>query len=313
MNLKHLALIATATLAFAACEEDAIVAEITPDAASAEYFTNGISIPAAAKEVKVVFTTTMDWTVSAQETKALVSWLTVSPASGKAGKAEVTIAVEANPELSPRSATLTVTSAELKKEVKVTQAARDQIKISGVTLDKTSAELFPGESVSLMATVTPSNADEDKTVTWTSSNNVVAIVRDGVVTAVSEGSATITAKAGDKTASCAVTVKHKVVEVESVTLNMDKALIYAGETVTLTATVNPSNADEKTVTWASSDESVATVKDGVVTGVAYGKAVITATASGKSATCSITVDEKGSHGEDLGGTTDVDPWTEPAA
>ncbi|MBP5501668.1 MAG: Ig domain-containing protein [Bacteroidales bacterium] len=79
------------------------------------------------------------------------------------------------------------------------------IPVSSLTLDNTSITIVEGETFTLTATVTPDNAT-DKTVTWTSSDATVATVSDGKVTAVKEGAATITAKAGDKTAECKVTV-----------------------------------------------------------------------------------------------------------
>ena len=79
--------------------------------------------------------------------------------------------------------------------------------VSGVALDKTSAELQVGKTLTLTAAVTPDNAT-DKAVAWTSSNDAVATVdANGVVTAKAEGTATITATAGGKTATCTVTVK----------------------------------------------------------------------------------------------------------
>jgi len=79
------------------------------------------------------------------------------------------------------------------------------------------------------------------------------------------------------------------VAVTGVTLNKSEETISVGNTETLIATVVPSNATDKTVTWASDDEEVATVLNGVVMGVSAGTATITATASGKTATCEITV------------------------
>ncbi len=79
------------------------------------------------------------------------------------------------------------------------------------------------------------------------------------------------------------------VAVTSVTLDKTEASVKAGETVTLTATVAPENATNKTVTWASTDTTIATVDGGVVTGVKAGTATITATADGKSASAEITV------------------------
>lgn len=81
------------------------------------------------------------------------------------------------------------------------------------------------------------------------------------------------------------------VEVESVTLNKTELELVEEEHETLTATVLPENATDKTVTWSSSDEAVATVADGVVTAVKAGTATITATAGDKSASCIVTVTE----------------------
>ena len=158
--------------------------------------------------------------------------------------------------------------------------------VTSVTLDKTTASLKAGESVTLTATVNPDDAT-DKTVTWSSSDQTVATVSNGVVTAKKGGTATITAKAGSKTATCQIIVV--ATEVTSVTLNKTTASLRAGETVTLTATVNPSDATDKTVTWTSSDQTVATVSNGVVTAKKGGTATITAKAGSKTATCQITV------------------------
>ena len=81
----------------------------------------------------------------------------------------------------------------------------------------------------------------------------------------------------------------QTVAVESVTLNKTELTLEVGDEETLTATVAPDNATNKTVTWSSSDSAVATVANGKVTAVAAGTATITATADGKSATCTVTV------------------------
>ncbi len=173
--------------------------------------------------------------------------------------------------------------------------------VTSITLDKTSASLKAGETVTLTATVNPSDAT-DKTVTWSTSDASVATVSNGVVTAKKVGTATITAKAGDKTATCKVTVV--ATPVTNITLDKTSASLKAGETVTLTATVNPSDATDKTVTWSTSDASVATVSNGVVTAKKVGTATITAKAGDKTATCAITVTPTYSGGHE--GTTEED-------
>lgn len=157
--------------------------------------------------------------------------------------------------------------------------------VVSVTLDKTSLELAIGETATLIATVKPDNAT-DKNVTWTSSDESVAKVADGKVTAVKSGKATITAKCEDKTAECAVTV---TVPTGSVTLDKTSLSLAVGETAQLTATVKPDDATDKTVVWTSSDESVAEVINGKVTALKSGTTTITARCGGKSAECIVTV------------------------
>ena len=160
-----------------------------------------------------------------------------------------------------------------------------------ISLNRSSASVQVGSSVTLTATATPSG-----TVTWTTSNNGVATVSNGVVRGVSKGSATITTTANGKSATCSVTVteKAKTVEVSRVSLSPSSGTLKVGETATLSATVSPSNATDKFLDWSSSNTSVATVSSsGQVTAVGEGSARITATASnGRSASATIRVDRK---------------------
>jgi uncharacterized protein YjdB len=114
------------------------------------------------------------------------------------------------------------------------------------------------------------------------------------VTGVKAGSATITVKTNDggKTATCAVTVEAKAVAVESVSLDKSELTLIVGEDATLTATVKPDGATDKSVSWASDKEAVATVDEGgKVSAKAEGEATITVTTKdgGKTATCKVTV------------------------
>ena len=186
------------------------------------------------------------------------------------------------------SATITAKAGDKSATCAVT-VNKKVIAVTSVTLDKTSLSLTEGETATLKATVGPDNAT-DKTVTWSSSNAAVASVdASGNVTAVKVGTATITAKAGDKSATCAVTVNP--VPVSSITLDQDSITLMIDQTFTLTATVGPDNATDKTVTWSSSDASVATVDaSGKVKGIKEGTATITAKAGAQSATCTVTVE-----------------------
>ena len=165
------------------------------------------------------------------------------------------------------------------------------VPVTSVTLNKMTLEMTEGDEATLTATVKPDNAT-DKTVTWTSSDATVATVMDGKVKALKAGSVTITATAGEKSATCAITVKAKVIPVTSITLDKTTLSLAAGDEATLIATVKPDNATDKTVTWTSSDPSVATVADGKVHAVKLGIAVITAKAGDKTATCTVTVATK---------------------
>ena len=164
--------------------------------------------------------------------------------------------------------------------------------VKSVTLNKTSLEMIAGSAetgtATLMATVAPEYAS-DKTVFWLTSNEKVATVDDnGKVTAVGSGEAKITATAGGKYASCTVKV---TVLVTGITLDKTELdMTIDDEPVTLTAKVTPEGATDKTVTWSSSNEKVATVDaNGKVTPVGNGTATITATAGGKTATCELSV------------------------
>ena len=167
-----------------------------------------------------------------------------------------------------------------------------EVHVTGVSVSPATLSLVEGTSDQLRATVTPSDA-ANKSVSWTSSATAIATVDNtGKVTAVSAGTATITVKTADggKTATCAVTVTTKVIPVTGISIEEGAtAEVEEGKTVALTAKVQPDNATDKTVTWTSSNKAIATVADGVVTGVAAGQAVITAKAGDKEATCTVTV------------------------
>ena len=188
------------------------------------------------------------------------------------------------------TATITAKAGDKTATCTVTVAAK-VIAVTKVALDKTTLSLTEGGTATLTATVSPSNAT-NKTVTWTSSDKSIATVENGKVTAVKAGTATITAKAGDKTATCTVTVSAKVIAVTKVALDKTTLSLTEGGTATLTATVSPTNATNKTVTWTSSDKSIATVENGKVTAVKAGTATITAKAGDKTATCTVTVAAK---------------------
>lgn len=166
-----------------------------------------------------------------------------------------------------------------------------EVSVSSVSMNQAAVEMIIGETVQLSASVQPSNATE-KTISWATSNQSVATVADGKVTALAEGFSTITASCGGKSATCQVTVSKGYVAVSSVTLSNSSLELVEGEEATLNATVEPSDATDKNVAWSTSDASVATVDGGKVTAVKAGTATVTAKAGDKTATCSIIVKQK---------------------
>ena len=167
------------------------------------------------------------------------------------------------------------------------------IPVSSITLSQASVSINKGNTYTIYATVLPSNAT-NKTLTWTSSNTSIATVdQNGKVTAKSAGTATITATATDGSnanASCLVTI---TIPVNSIVLSQTYVSINQGETLTLSTTVYPANATNKSIEWSSSNTSIATVdQNGKVTAKSAGTATITATAadgSGITASCQVSV------------------------
>lgn len=166
------------------------------------------------------------------------------------------------------------------------------VAVTGVKLNKSKATIKTGKTLKLKATVKPDDAS-NKSVTWSSGKKSVASVdKNGVVTGKKAGEATITVttKDGKKKASCRVTVKD--VKVKSVKLDRKSASVKVGKTIKLKATVKPTDATNKAVTWKSSNKKIASVSSkGKVTGKKKGKVTITVTTKDgkKTATCKVRV------------------------
>ena len=191
--------------------------------------------------------------------------------------------------LSAGNATITVTTEDGNHTATCEVVVTDPIPVTGITLSQTELPLLKGATAGLTATVSPSDATNQK-VTWHSTNTAVAIVENGIVTAVSAGNATImvTTEDGNHTATCEVTV---TVSATGVTLSQTELPLVKGATATLTATVVPSDATNQKVRWSSNNTAVATVENGTVTAVSAGNATITVTTEdgNHTATCEVTV------------------------
>ena len=244
-------------------------------------------------------------TLTEGESETLTATITPSNATGDktvkwSSSNEAVATVDSNGKVTAKkagTAVITATSSNGKTAGCTVTVKQKEIAITGISLNKSTTSLTEGESETLTATITPSNATGDKTVKWSSSNEAVAAVdSNGKVTAKKAGTAVITATSSNgKTAGCTVTVKQKEIVITGISLNKSTTSLTEGESETLTATIAPSNATgDKTVKWSSSNTAVASVDSaGKVTAKKAGTAVITATSSnGKSASCTVTVKQK---------------------
>lgn len=159
---------------------------------------------------------------------------------------------------------------------------------TGITLSKEKIEIAKDKSIRLTASLTPVDTSDE--LTWTSSNEEVATVEDGVVKAVGLGEAEIVAMAGSVTKSCPVKVYQGV---NNITLDVTSHTMTIGDFLQLTATIYPKDAEYKDVIWSSNNEDVAVIdQKGLVQAKAYGKVKITATSKdgGLEAVCNVTVE-----------------------
>ena len=180
--------------------------------------------------------------------------------------------------------------------------------VSGISLSKSSASMYVGDSpLALTAAITPSNAS-DKSVVWSSSDASVASVTagsglDATVTPVAAGTATITVSTPDGkfSASCVLTVMQHVT---GVSISKSSLTLYTGQTETLSAQVKPDDATDTRLTWSSSDKTVATVANGLVTALKAGSTQIRVTSfeGGFQDVCNLTVKQHAT-GLDLSAST----------
>ena len=167
----------------------------------------------------------------------------------------------------------------------------EQIHVTSVSLDKTTLDVSTGSETTLKATVLPSNAD-DKTLTWTSSNEEYATVNNGVVKCLKEGSVTITATSNDNKSLKASCV-FNITDVHPTSISLSKTSVNVSIDTSYTVTVNfvPDNTSNKDVIWTSTDTSIAEVDNGVITGRAIGNCLVKAKTvdGGLVATCNVVV------------------------
>lgn len=214
----------------------------------------------------------------------VVLWSSSSPAVATVSSQGLVTAI------STGGATITATSEGKSGTAGVTIT---NVAVGTVTVQPSGPSVAIGSNVQLSAIVRDVNGNvvTDRVVTWVSSNPAFATVStSGLVTGFAVGSVTITATSEGKSGATTVTVIPAAVG--SVTVSPATASTHIGSTTTLTATVRDQNGTvvtNRVVTWTSSNQAVATVAGGIVTGVALGTATITATSEGKTGTASVTV------------------------
>ena len=163
----------------------------------------------------------------------------------------------------------------------------DAVELTGITINKDSAELLVGEQLTLSAAIQPNNASVDS-IAWSSSDEAIATVVNGVVTAKGKGECDIIVTALVKRAICHLTVDE--VLPTSITLNQESIMMEKDSTFAFVATIAPENATYQTVTWASSNNTIATVNsNGVITARCEGECDITATCKNLTAVCHVKV------------------------
>lgn len=161
---------------------------------------------------------------------------------------------------------------------------------TGITLDKNEVSVERTKTTRLIASAEPGDAYPVE-IEWKSSDESIATVEGGNIKGIADGEATITATVnGGPSVDCKVTVYSN--HATGVTLSETAVDVGTGKTVKLTSTVTPDETTDKSVTWSSDNESIATVdENGVVKGIKDGTATITATTvdGGFTASCVVTV------------------------
>lgn len=208
-----------------------------------------------------------------------LNWTSSNAAVAKVSSSGVVTAV------GDGTCTITATSTDgsnVSSSISVT--VDSNVYVTGVSVSPSSLSLFTGETYSLSANITPSNAT-NKSVTWSSSNtNIASVNLNGTVTAKASGSCTIYATSAENSSfkgSCTITVSDK-----QFTISPSSKSLYVGESFTITYSATP----DATPSFSSNNTSVATIDaNGKVTAKTQGSATISATANGITRTCAVTV------------------------
>ena len=231
-------------------------------------------------------------------TETLIPTITPSNATNKdvtwKSSDESIVTVDSNGKITAHKiGTAYITAISHKYTTSCTVTVIDKIALEKININKSELTIKEKSSETLKITYTPNNATNKK-ITWKSSDeSIVTVDSNGKITAVKPGNATIIAVSNDGgyITTCKVTVEALSKKVTSVQLDKKELTIIAGEKSTLKATINPSYAENKNITWISNDESIATVENGEITAKSPGTTeikVITEDGN-KEAICKVTV------------------------
>ena len=189
--------------------------------------------------------------------------------------------------LKPGTTEITATCGTISDSITVTV---NEVPLEGIGVNTPSTTIAKGETETLSVIFYPDNTTDDRTIIWTSEDDTIAKVENGVVTAVGVGTTTIKAQVGTWEATCEVEVNAPL---KGITIDKNKVTLNKGtaeDTAKLNVIYNPTDTtDNKNVIWTSKNQSVATVEDGVVTAVGAGTAIIEAKVGEFTATCEVEV------------------------
>ena len=274
---------------------------VQPDVAPVISVT-GVSLNESSKTIKIGETLTLIQIVTPQNaTNKNVTWSSSNANVATVAGGKVTA-------ISEGETTITVTTRDggFRDTCKVT-VTEENIRVNSVSLNEENKKIKKGETFTLVETIEPSNAT-NKNVTWTSSNEEVATVIGGIVTALKPGTSTITVKTvdGNKIAKCTIVVKEKTedkeVKVESLELDQKEIALQVSDKTTLIVKFNPELPSNTRVKWETSNENVAVVdENGIVKAIGVGEATITVTSDdgGFTSQCKVTVTKQVEDPDDI--------------
>ena len=230
-------------------------------------------------------TQTLTATIAPEGAKVTVEW---------SSENDAVAVVNENGEVTGVAPGTTVISARAEESVATCKVTVTAVKPTKIELSSRTLELTVGSEHALEVKITPENAVADD-ITWYTSDDKVATVKDGLVKAVAKGDATITVKCngGELAAVCQVKVteENTVIKPTAVEVAPETLALKVGEKGSLTVTYTPANAEVTDLVWETSDNTVATVADGEVTALKAGEALITAKCNNGelSSSCKVTV------------------------